>query len=172
MKLSLKVLSIGAALLSTAAFAQQQRKAPMIDVVSGQGYGTAGCGLGSIVFGTKPGIVQIFAATTNGTSGSQTFGISTGSSNCIDNGSVAQNKVLDLYLESNKVALANDVSRGNGESLTTLAKLVGCGDTLEFRSTLQKNYTNLFPSTNVETSALSSSIQTIIHNEASTCVTI
>ena len=44
-------------------------------------YGTAGCGLGSLVFGNQKGIVQIFAATTNGLFGSQTFGITTGTSN-------------------------------------------------------------------------------------------
>ena len=31
-------------------------------------YGDAGCGLGSILFGAKPGFVQVFASTTNGTS--------------------------------------------------------------------------------------------------------
>ncbi len=50
-------------------------------------YGTAGCGLGSIVIGSKPGMMQIFAATTNGTSASQSFGITSGTSNCVDHGS-------------------------------------------------------------------------------------
>ena len=46
---------------------------------AGQGfeptYGLAGCGLGSMLIGSKPGIVQIFASTTNGSFGTQTFGI-------------------------------------------------------------------------------------------------
>src|SRR6266545_2071443 len=45
-------------------------------------YGLAGCGLGSMLIGSKPGIVQIFAATTNGSFGTQTFGITSGTSNC------------------------------------------------------------------------------------------
>ena len=36
-------------------------------------YGTAGCGLGSLVFGNQAGAVQILAATTNGTFASQTL---------------------------------------------------------------------------------------------------
>ena len=44
-------------------------------------YGPAGCGLGSMIFDPDSGFTQIFAATTNGTSGNQTFGISTGTSN-------------------------------------------------------------------------------------------
>src|SRR5947207_15915430 len=38
-------------------------------------YGPAGCGLGSLIFDADSGWTQIFAATTNGTSGNQTFGI-------------------------------------------------------------------------------------------------
>ncbi|MEN0057326.1 MAG: DUF3015 family protein, partial [Bdellovibrio sp.] len=50
--------------------------------IKGDGtYGTAGCGLGSLVFGNEKGPVQIVAATLNGT-GVQTFGITTGTSNC------------------------------------------------------------------------------------------
>src|SRR3954464_7446787 len=47
-------------------------------------YGTAGCGLGSLVFGDQKGAIQILAATTNTTFGTQTFGITTGTSNCVD----------------------------------------------------------------------------------------
>ncbi|HYG66757.1 MAG TPA: DUF3015 family protein, partial [Anaeromyxobacteraceae bacterium] len=45
-------------------------------------YGAAGCGLGSMAFGNTPGAVQILASTTNGLFGTQTFGITTGTSNC------------------------------------------------------------------------------------------
>ena len=45
-------------------------------------YGTAGCGLGSMIFGDQKGAIQILAATTNSIFGTQTFGITTGTSNC------------------------------------------------------------------------------------------
>ncbi|MCB9072358.1 MAG: DUF3015 family protein [Bdellovibrionaceae bacterium] len=47
-----------------------------------KGYGLAGCGLGSVLFGAKPGGVQILAYTTNGSAGNQLFGITFGSLNC------------------------------------------------------------------------------------------
>ena len=50
--------------------------------ISAGGYGSAGCGLGAIVFGSKPGMIQVLAATTNATFYSQTFGITTGTSEC------------------------------------------------------------------------------------------
>ncbi len=51
--------------------------------IKGSGtYGTAGCGLGSMAFGNQKGAIQILAATTNGLFGTQTFGITSGTSNC------------------------------------------------------------------------------------------
>ena len=42
-----------------------------------------GCGLGSMAFEGNDGLIsQVSAATTNGTSGNQTFGITSGTSNC------------------------------------------------------------------------------------------
>ena len=43
-------------------------------------YGIAGCGLGSVLFGTSGGV---FAYTTNSSSGNQVFGITSGTSNCL-----------------------------------------------------------------------------------------
>ncbi|RYZ63378.1 MAG: DUF3015 domain-containing protein, partial [Proteobacteria bacterium] len=42
-------------------------------------YGTAGCGLGNMILGKEN---QVFAATTNGTLGNQSFGITFGTLNC------------------------------------------------------------------------------------------
>ena len=67
-------------------------------------YGDAGCGLGSILFGAKPGFVQVFAATTNGTFGSQTFGITTGTSNC--GGGGGGTPTARNYVETNREAAA------------------------------------------------------------------
>ena len=54
-------------------------------------YGDAGCGFGSMIFGNQAGFMQVFAATTNGTSGSQTFGITTGTLNCGGGSSIYRN---------------------------------------------------------------------------------
>jgi len=52
-----------------------------------QPYGMAGCGLGSIAFGNDQTMFkQVLAATTNGTFGTQTFGITSGTSNCVSGG--------------------------------------------------------------------------------------
>ncbi len=103
-------------------------------------YGTAGCGLGSMVFGNEAGGIQILAATTNGTVGSQTFGITSGTSNC-GNGAFAKAEV-NSFIQSNTASLENDVVRGQGETLSTLNNMLGCDS--QFSGVLQQNYKNVF----------------------------
>lgn len=109
-------------------------------------YGVAGCGLGSMVFGSQEGFVQIIAATLNST-GVQTFGITTGTSNC-GKGLFAKAEV-NTFIQSNSVALENDIARGQGETLSTLNNMLGCD--ASFSSTLQKNYKSIY-APNVEAS--------------------
>lgn len=107
---------LGVAVVGMLAFASQAKADP---------YGTAGCGLGSIAFGDDPGIVQIFAATTNGTFATQTFGITSGTSNCVDSGRTAS---LDqeAFVKMNYASLSRDAAVGNGEYLAAFATLLGC----------------------------------------------
>jgi hypothetical protein len=106
------------------------------------GYGAAGCGLGSLVWGTKPGVYQILAVTTNATGG-QVFGITTGTSNC--DGSLLGGAGAKVFIEANKEALAKDIARGQGETLTNLSQLAGCQDASAVGSSLQKKFDALFP---------------------------
>ena len=90
------------------------------------GYGAAGCGLGSIVIGSKPGVEQVFAATTNGTSGSQTLGITSGTSNCGDHGLINMSKEREVFAQENYTSLVKEMAQGKGENLYTLASLYQC----------------------------------------------
>lgn len=100
--------------------------------------GPAGCGLGFNVMGKDN---QVLAATTNGTSGNQTFGISSGTSGCEQHGSMAQ---MIMFIEANRVALSNDAARGQGETITALSSLLGCDDSSEVSATLRANYPEIF----------------------------
>lgn len=120
--------------------AQGKRKS-LSQEFSGQGYGMAGCGLGSIVFGEQTGMVQIFAATTNGTSGNQTFGISSGTLNC---GESAKSAKAEQFIQVNKVAIENDMARGQGETLTSLSQVMECTNT-NFPTDMKNSYRQMFP---------------------------
>lgn len=131
-------------------------------------YGDAGCGLGSIVFGDERGFTQVFAATLNGT-GAQTFGITTGTSNCQDNGAMRGAKAVPAFIEVNKLALAKDASRGEGETLAGLASLLGC-KSQNLGPALKSNYNKIFVETNMEPADIEAGINTTISsNKAETC---
>lgn len=106
------------------------------------GYGAAGCGLGSLAFGSEPGGQQVFAATTNGTSGSQTFGITSGTSNCGDNGMLNFAKEREIFAEQNYSSLVKEMAIGRGENLSTLASLYGCNPETHpaFSTLVQENF--------------------------------
>jgi len=110
-------------------------------------YGMAGCGLGSALLGKKSG--QIFASTTNGSFGSQTLGITFGTSNCLDSKNKSLFGLLDRFISANKVVLAADMARGEGEKLNTLATLLKCTEKKYFKETMQKNFTIIYPNEKV-----------------------
>ncbi len=114
-------------------------------------YGTAGCGLGSVLFKDQKGGAQIFAATTNGTFGNQTFGITTGTLNCgepIWEYSKAETK---QFVAHNMDALAMDIAKGQGETLDTFAELlqIPAEERPAFASKLQENFDQVFTSEEV-----------------------
>jgi len=129
----MKKLIIGAALLLMAgsAFARPDRK-----------YGPAGCGLGNHFFGRKDN--QVIAATTNGTSGNQTFGISSGTSNCTDEEPGTRRREAKAFINLNRELLATDAARGQGEYLDTLADILGAQDKAAFSRSVQARYVEIF----------------------------
>ena len=127
-------------------------------------YQAQGCGLGSTLFDDGSSLMhQVFGATTNGTSGNQTFGMTSGTSNCELDGASGSAKAV--FIEANKVAIANDIARGNGETLASLGELYGCSNINAFGSALQKNYETIFPSSQVTTGQIDNTISTVIASE-------
>jgi len=153
-----RVLVLGA-LLAASSFAAEKKKA-LVDQISGQNYGMAGCGLGSIVFADKPGMIQVVAATLNGVWGSQTFGITSGTSNCVNS-----DKAASLFIDANRVALAGEISKGAGETISGLASIYGCSDDNHVGAALKKNYNLIFPQASTETEVVRDSIRNILKND-------
>jgi len=130
-------------------------------------YGTAGCGLGSIIFGDKEGFIQVIAATFNGTAGNQTFAISSGTSNCEE-----QSKGTDsakVYIEGNKEALAKEIAQGQGEAIAGLSEVAGCSDASAVGSSLQANYATIFPSADASGEQVGNAIIQTLKREQMQC---
>jgi len=133
-----------------------------------KGYGSSGCGLGSMLIeGDNTWWKQVLAATTNGISGNQTFGISSGTLNC-DSPTPGKMAQIEAYIEANKMALANDIAKGDGETVSGLSKVYGCENNAAFGQALKSNYRTIFPSYDVTTNSMASEINSIASNVCNT----
>lgn len=139
-----KIITLVAALgLTTAVYANQN----------------TGCGLGSMVIKDQSTtVLQVLAATTNGTSGNQTFGISSGTSNCSKPNNFVSNDKLNKFVEDNMDELALDISAGKGETLETVAKLMEVENNSEFSAKLQADFSNIYASADVTSANVIDSI--------------
>ena len=115
-------------------------------------YGSAGCGLGSLAF-KKNDMTQVLAATTNGSFGTQTFGMTFGTSGCNNEGLVKVSMARESFIEANYKDLSRDAAAGKGEYVTNLARLYGYNPetTWEFTRLLQKNHTVIFAANSAQT---------------------
>ena len=86
-----------------------------------------GCGLGKKLWegwkGQKQIAPQMLMASTNMT-GSYSFTIASGTSGCSHDGRVWDSEKASLFIEMNYASLAEDMARGGGEYLASLAVLM------------------------------------------------
>lgn len=148
-KLSYLTIAVSLVALASSAFAQE--------------YKSAGCGLGSLAF-KEEGPTQILGSTTNASFGTQTFGMSFGTSNCPSafagsksepahtpaqphptkskkRSAIEQQQFMATNFEHIKIEMA----QGNGEHLNALANTLGCNAqaTAKFTAYAKKNYRKL-----------------------------
>lgn len=87
-----------------------------------------GCGLGKELWANasnqKSIGAQVLAATTNGTSGNQTFGITSGTSGCTSDGTILGQYKVNVFASANFDSLSQDMARGSGEHLASFAELL------------------------------------------------
>jgi hypothetical protein len=125
--------------------------------------GSVGCGAGSMVFKGQSGLApNILAATTNGISGNQTFGITTGTLGCNQNDTVSA--AADTFIDSNMERVARDMSTGEGEALETLAVLMGIAeeDKAAFFQLSQSNFTTIYSRDDVTSSEVVASLRAVM----------
>jgi hypothetical protein len=137
-----------------------------VSVARADGYGAAGCGLGAMLIGSKPGFMQVFAATTNGIFANQTFGITSGTLGCGAPASTALASAKS-YVETNRQAFAKDVARGQGETIANLTELAGCADPTAVGAKLQANFKAVFPTASASDTMVSSRTVNLLKTDAS-----
>jgi hypothetical protein len=133
------------------------------EAVSAASVGPAGCGLGYLIFNKDS---QVLAATTNGTGG-QIFGITSGTSGCEQGSGVAK---LEAFIESNRVAFANDVARGQGETLVSVTSILRCQDAGQVGEVLKQNYSLVFPSAATSADDVGSRVRDVLKSNNVSCL--
>lgn len=121
----------------------------------GEAVANTGCGLGTMLFKNNADgsiLLQALQATTNGLFANQTFGITSGTSECKQPAKFVSNDRVNEFVRANLDDLAKDIAAGRGESLSTLAELmnVPAADREAFYGNLQANFGTIFPSEGVE----------------------
>ncbi len=119
-----------------------------------------GCGLGaSVITNPDSAVMYTLQITTNHTSGSQSFGITSGTSGC-KKVKFVMNERAQEFVASNMDQLAKEIAKGNGESVDTLAELLNVEDKAEFSAALQSNYNSIYTNQNVEMADVLDNIST------------
>jgi predicted nucleic-acid-binding Zn-ribbon protein len=122
-----------------------------------------GCGLGSVVIKNQDSTFkQVIASTTNGTSGSQTFGITSGTSECAKPTNFVSNGQLNEFVASNMDGLATDIANGHGEIVNTLAVMMDVQDKAAFIAALQANFSEIYTSDTVNSANVIDRITAIV----------
>lgn len=111
-----------------------------------------GCGWGTIAWKGSKGVpAKVMAATTNGLFGNQTFGISSATAGCSGEGVIASGARLNMYAGANLDRIQRDIALGQGESLETLAHLMGVqdADRPAFYRLTKSHFGEIFPTDDV-----------------------
>jgi len=117
------------------------------------------------MFEGKDGLLsQICAVTFNGSFGTQTFGITSGTVNCEKATAFASNEQLNKFVGDNMANLAMDMSKGSGEYLSTLAVLldVPVAERAHLYSVLQANFSKIYTSEAVTHVDVLNNIETVL----------
>ena len=128
-----------------------------------------GCGLGTQLWEGEEGLVfKVIGATTNGTFGNQTFGITTGTLGCKQSGVITADARVQMFARANIDALARDMARGNGETLDSFAHLMSIPDQDKahfFRFT-QAHFADIFAGENVTAGDMIGSLNSLMKQDA------
>jgi hypothetical protein len=131
---------------------------------SSRGDGAGGCGWGSLLFDGNSGVgAHIFAMTTNGSFGNATFGMSSGTLGC-DPSQPIRYKGGRVYISANMTKLAEDIARGEGETLDGLSEVMGvaAADRPAFNALAKSHFDTLYPNEAVTSDQVMDTLQALL----------
>jgi hypothetical protein len=128
-----------------------------------------GCGPGTSVWQGSKGVVpKVLGATTNGSFGFQTFGISFGTLGCHQGGTVTADARLRMFAGANLDRLAREMAVGEGEVLATFAHLKGVAepDRPAFYAFSKAHFAEIFSGDDVTENEVLGSLDRLLASDA------
>ena len=130
--------------------------------------GGPSCGWGNMLFEGQSGLPShIVASTTNGTSGNNTFGMTSGTNGCSTSGKLTYGGKEMVDVSSIMDEFSEDVARGHGDALNAIAVMIGVEqqDREAFAQALHENFTVIFPSEDVTAQEALNSVNIVMMND-------
>jgi hypothetical protein len=126
-----RILLISAMLISTYSFAADS---------------SSGCGLGWAVL-KKNSLVSSFTRTFINATFSSTIGMTLGTSGCANHSIVKNESKILHFSEANFYQLQKEIAMGSGPYVTAFSGLIGCENSANFNSRIQKKFDKIYPDT-------------------------
>jgi len=127
------------------------------------------CGWGNMLFEGQSGLpIHVVASITNGTSGNNTLGMTSGTNGCSADGALTYGGKSMINLGAIMDEFSEDVARGDGEALTAVAVSMGIenSDRAHFKAVLHDNFNTLFPSDSVTAESVTASMMELLRADA------
>lgn len=127
------------------------------------------CGWGNMLFEGQSGLpIHVVASITNGTTGNNTLGMTSGTNGCSADGTLTYAGKSMINLGAIMDEFSEDVARGDGEALTAVAVSMGVenGDRAHFKTVLHENFNTLFPSDTVTAEGVMASMLELMRADA------
>lgn len=130
--------------------------------------GGPNCGWGNMLFEGQTGLVMHLLATiTNGSTGNNTFGMTSGTNGCSTDGALTYGGKAMVNISAVMDEFSEDVARGDGEALTAVAVSFGVSaeDRPVFNQVMHDNFSTVFPSEQVTAEEVTVSIITLMSED-------
>lgn len=137
-------------------------------VANAEAPGGPNCGWGNMLFEGNSGIVFHFlASTTNGTTGNNTFGMTSGTNGCSTDGTLTYGGKALIDVSALMDEFSEDVARGDGEVISALAVSMGveAQDRPQFKAALHNNFEAIFPSADVTAEDVVASVMDVLRQD-------
>lgn len=131
------------------------------------GEGASGCGWGSLLFDGNNGVgAHVAAMSTNASFSNDMFGVSSGTNGCSAT-PVIRYKGGRVYIAQNMTQLAQDIARGEGETLAGLSSTMGiaAADQTRFNQTLQQHFREIYPDATVSSDQVMEAMLTVMRQD-------